>query len=210
MSKIAWSDPPRNDTPRVGVQIVTATVYERYFRLLGEVVGVELHWAATRSLPCRGPGCLYCEQSGVEAARWHGYAPALLWNPVANGGRGDWVVCVLSVTEAMLAQLGEQHGQGKTLRGLVVGVKRGAKQRSRVELRIREHPANDPPVECFDVKPILLRTWGVREQPATQQESGADQGDILAFPERPPERPPIESNQQENPKRGTRAPQQSG
>lgn len=185
MSPIYWDDRPPSDAPRrlpIPIWIIRPGG-KAFVRFLGPWRGVRLHWHQGRSRPCEGRGCPLC--AAGEAARWQGYAPALLWDrDPEQPEKPIWRPIVCPITEAMAELLVDQ-----VVTGLVIEVERVRRRNGEITCTIQERPVKDPLPPAFDVVPILLRAWGIRTKPQLEREQAGDgdqQPSILPFV-RPPE-----------------------
>lgn len=135
---------------------------------LGEPTCVWCHWVPapeSRVRPCLKEECPHCPGLGL---RREGFAPALLWQATSEGKQA-WRSVVCHLTEAALDQVVEQAA-GQQLRGRVFKLSRpGPRRNSRVEVELYEKPIQgwDVLPEAFDVRPLLLRLWGLRTPPAS-------------------------------------------
>lgn len=170
MSGPIWDDRP-SSAPRLPIVVVNPPRKgSLILRLLGGWVGVLLHWRETRprypkgrSLPCLGDDCPIDHR--VDVPFWYGYAPALLYRVVFTEQECRqthlWEPAIAPITdEIALTVL-----NGKQPRGLVIRLSRGDKG-SLLTAEVLEKVTVDPLPPPFDVKPILLRMWGIREKPA--------------------------------------------
>lgn len=124
----------------------------------GPVVAVYTHWIDGESRPCMSVGvpCPWCEPPpGVkrQARRWKGYMPAytLRGRPVVHEVTAGAMRAVPEM--AMPVIMGRR----------LTFTRRGVKRQSRVAVELRDDPARQG-VVGFDVKPIILRMWGLADQ----------------------------------------------
>jgi hypothetical protein len=167
MSHIAWDGVPPSDDrlpilvayPRAGVPL--------YFRLLGAWQGVWLHWLPPqagkpkgRSHPCLREGCQF--DHIADPPFWFGYAPSL----VANSRYSETQRRQVTVWEPAICPVSELMAKGvlsgKELRGLSLRLER-QKGRRTLNAEIIESAIPDGMGPAFDVRPILMRMWGLRE-----------------------------------------------
>lgn len=149
MTRIAWEMAPEPDSSR-GIRVVTIKPgCKQIFRLIDSIVGVWLHWVDNRKRPCAGESCPHCEL--YVPRRWYGYAPALQEIP----GKAPAKV-VVEITENINFQL-----DGLEQKGLVIFLSRSSKF-SPLRLEIPKNQSDKPLPESFDVRPILLKMWGLK------------------------------------------------
>jgi hypothetical protein len=133
--------------------------------LLGPYLGVDQHWLGDRSMPCRGDKCHHCAAENPK--RWRGYFPAF---KIIEGRTGP---VVFEITEAAANRFDDRE-----CAGLLIEVSR----RERAALVVRfpqqdEMPSTwqailaDKP-QPFDVRAVLLRIWGIKEDAVSNDENG--------------------------------------
>ena len=131
--------------------------------LLGDPVGVWLHWVDGNSLPCELENCRWCP--GRTYRRW--YAPAqapvgpkqIIEGPKGTIGTSHhaWVDVLAELNDGCRAAL-----EGRTCRGLFVSLCRGKTGRAPLVLRVLDRTTDKPIPAWWDVRPVLERLWGVR------------------------------------------------
>lgn len=150
MSTIAWggtAPPQGKKTPIFNSQ------YRGFLRALGDPVGVFVHWASGRTLPCLKGGCRHC--SAGEPARWAGYVGALLWKPGGHGESGHWSPVLWYIPESNRDDL-----EPLPLRGYVFTSSRNPKGAAKPLKIVRtEKPRQEPECPNLDVRAALLRMW---------------------------------------------------
>lgn len=158
--EIAWEDtPPPKAVRRI---IVVRPGNSIRALILGEPLGVWIHWVGKRSQPCQGVGrCAKCREDNPRM--WRAYLPAayrefIRRGSVGNDPIGEWSPKII---EGAL-ELTEAHGEfisGGDLRGVVIECHKPKGDRK--SLRIIRAGFDENPPPAFDVKPILFRLWGI-------------------------------------------------
>lgn len=180
MSPIFWDDGPASPQgQRLPIPVWSIRPGTKAFiRFLGAWSGVWLHWDKNRTRPCHGDNCPLCLEDNPR--RWSGYAPALLWTlDLKNPKMGHWKAIVCPITESMIEVL-----EGHEIAGLIVEVARpGRRHNGPIHCSIIEKQVKDPPPPAFDVKAILMKMWGIRQQPRpqTSQTDNGEKPDVLPF-----------------------------
>lgn len=127
----------------------------QFFRFLNDLVGLNTHWTGKRTEPCEGEGTC---PSGRHKHRiiYKAYAPAERWVPAEK----HWLPGVIEATEHL-----EEILRGRRLRGEVWLLSRGGNggKREPVEGLYCETFAEEKLRPAFDIKPVLLRFYHVRD-----------------------------------------------
>jgi hypothetical protein len=139
-------------------------------RILESLKWIGVHWLNGRSRPCFGDDCP--EPWHQRPVNWKGYAAAMRSQKNPQN-IVEWVPIILEVSH----DLGK-HLLNKNLVNLLVEVERDRKPHAPVIIRFPK-PWPLPPAEAWDIVPILLNLWGLKE-PAGEQTS-PDQGATLPF-----------------------------
>lgn len=200
-SQVFWE--PGNTAPAVArfdPQVFWVRSGGREFvRLLDRPVGVVLHWISTphlkpkgRSMPCTGKLCRYCHDGSRREVK--AYGPALHWkrdlmaHETKGGKGGTWDRCVVEIPGEPWEDLQAQvlavtpHGTDPQWRGAVLEMSRpGGAGNSRVFVTLLERQLTDPLPEAFDVRPILMRVWGLRDRLVMPPASADTDAAIIPF-----------------------------
>lgn len=174
---IAWENQPERAKGHYnGIRVFSVGLAQSHdVRLLGPIVGVWVHWVENRSRPCSGEGCRCCEE--MAPARWKGYAPAQLVCRNMQTGKPELAAIVLELTEMAAAKL-----QDVDCHGLLIRVeRRGRNRNSPLQIHIAEKQPIDQPPPPFDVKPILMRLWGVMQRPPSPAKPEEKERSVIPF-----------------------------
>lgn len=162
--------------------------------LLGNPVGIQLHWVGNRTRPCSGQGCTYCDpMSGAEPGRPHWYAPGLVLTLVMRGADGkplaaprrDWVERTLSLPERACSLLLANAVEGELCRGLRATLSRRGPGRCPVVVEEITQVEGHHLPQTFDVRPYLYRAWGLKwQEPGHNQGDADERSSIIPLPER--------------------------
>lgn len=166
MCPIQWDE--GQPSPRGPSARIFNTSRKGFVRLLGPPVGVFVHWAFGRTVPCLGGACLHC-RNGLPS-RWAGYAPVLLYHGRDAEQKPRWEAAVWYVPQSNATDL-----DGR-VRGDVLEVNRNPKGAEKpLDIRFVEHPPQEPETPAFDVREVLAKLWRFAE---------------ITAPVAPPEAPP--------------------
>lgn len=186
MDSVQWDDGPALPRHHTAHQVRNLSDGNcEYYRLLCAPQCVHTHWVTDtnlrpqgRTLPCFGSQCKYCP----DRRKLQAYGAAIVWNrtsdaPTRKGQSGGfWSTCILPIPQEAWFQLLEDLSQAiqeshEIWRGLALEVSRKGK---RTRIVVCEHQITDTLPDAFDVKPSLLRMWGITEKFVAQKTAGSN------------------------------------
>lgn len=160
MCPIAWDDGPRAGKSSPPVPILNVK-HRSFVRFAGELMGVFVHWAYQRTLPCLSHRCKHCAD-GLPS-RWAGYVAALQWCAATETRTGSWVPVVLHIPAGNRDQLLE----AAPLFGTVWAIERvPAKLGNILKFTVSEQPKQPLVAPEIDVKAVLMKLWRYGDQQA--------------------------------------------
>lgn len=188
MGNVHWDDGPRVRAHTYWVHNVVNGQRD-FYRLLDKPQCVWLHWVTEtnllpkgRHLPCFGARCPHCPRT----KKLHAYCAAQRWvrssqAPTKKGEPGgEWQTLILHLPENAWESLFESlcrihtadeiPWRGMIIEVSVVGI------RHKVQVLEKELKVQMP--DPFDVRPSLMRLWGITEKYVSQR--GLEPG-ILPF-----------------------------
>lgn len=125
---------------------------------LGDVSRTMYHYAG-RSVGCRGEGhCAFCDNGDIPQPV--GYAPILL-NIGSEKGEPVWQQRILRVSKRNFDDVGSP-ARGKLFNLRVTKGRAGA----RVEYSFQFRSIQEPPVEAFDFKQVMMELWFPSTRPS--------------------------------------------
>jgi hypothetical protein len=143
-------------------------------RLLEPVTGILVHWTADGSRPCREDECAHC---GTYPRRWKGYAPCEVWGVCPQGARDGWHRWIIEVTEHAYSELQRLEP------GTVFEVSRpGKRTNGPVCIRPDGRKVKQEPGATFDIRPHLLRLWGLLNDPTSAFSIDGTKQEVATLP----------------------------
>lgn len=182
----AWADRPSVDVRLLNVHS-PSHLFGLFVLCVGEPQGVLTHWEPPagphergRTRPCLDGTCPYCVKGLSERWKWYVAARTRADHRTAPPGWKDGIF-------EMSAGLAENLRNVESLRGKILLAKRkGNRANSPVGGEVIDQwPENDQLPQPWDVRPSLLRMWGMnpeRRFASKWSEAGAGEGVSIRFP----------------------------
>lgn len=120
-----------------------------------DLIGRYTHYAASRTRPCMGQDCEWCNKN--QRPRWHGYLACI------DLDRNEKII--VEVTAGIATQIGEWFDQCRTLKGSRMQLERpSGKANGRIRAKIIAPATGTGELPTApDLRPVMEKIWEVHD-----------------------------------------------
>lgn len=159
---VNWTNEPPDETATNGwpLRRIPPQGLANVIILSHDLWGTGTHYWGGRTVPCHDDRCDACDAH--NESRWHGYLCA--WAPKTH------YKFLLELTKAGAAAVIDERKKRHTIRGLILAAERlGRKANGKLVLHLTPSDwADDGLPPAVDVRSVMLKIWGIREDQAEQ------------------------------------------